>query len=107
METKYQQQSIGRDQAIALAESGWWKDKTPQEITRFQLFTKELSMPFDVFHEALSTALDRPVFTHELGLNWAGLVAEFLGEKAPPSMEEIIGLIPPEKLIVLMAGKPN
>jgi len=30
-----QQHSIGREAAVALGESGWWKDKTPREIVEF------------------------------------------------------------------------
>lgn len=97
----YKQQSIGRDRAIALSESKWWIGKTPRDIAKFQLFTKELSMPFDVFHEALEKALGRPVWTHELGLNFDGIIMEFLGEKDAPSISEIMDLIPEEKRIIL------
>lgn len=102
METKYKRQSIGRDKAIALANSGWWEEKSPREIAKFQLFTDELSMPFGVFHEALETALGRPVWTHELALNFDGIAMELLGEKDAPTMEEIIDLIPEKKRIRLM-----
>jgi hypothetical protein len=101
METKYKRQSIGRDKAIALANSGWWEGKTPREIAKFQLFTDELSMPFEVFHEALEKTLGRPVWTHELALNFDGIAMELLGEKDAPTMEEIIGLIPEEKRILV------
>jgi hypothetical protein len=97
-----EQQSIGREAAIALAQSNWWEGKSPREIAGFQLFTKELSMPFGVFHEALEKSLGRPVFTHELGLNYEGIVKEFQGLGSPPSFEEILALIPPEKLLVVV-----
>ena len=96
--------SIGKEKALALASSGWWKSKTAREIAEFQMFTEELSMPFGVFHEALEKALGRPVWTHELGPDWAGLAAELLGERSQPSMQEILDLIPAEKRIVLTKG---
>ena len=57
--------TLTKDEAIALAESGWWKDKEPREIVRFQLFEDRLSMDFSAFHEAVEKALGRPVWTHE------------------------------------------
>lgn len=102
-EAAYPRQSIGRDKAIALAESKWWEGKTHREIAKFQLFTNELSMPFDVFHEALEKALGRPVWTHELGMNYNGICMEFLGEADAPTMQEILDLIPENKRIVIQA----
>lgn len=95
-------QSIGKDKAIALFDSGWWKGASPKDIAKFQLFTAELSMPFDVFHSALESALGRPVWTHELALNRDGLALELLGEADPPTMDQILKLIPEEKRIVLV-----
>ena len=93
--------SIGKEKAIELYDSNWWKEKSYQEIAEFQLFTAELSCPFDVFHEAVEKSLGRPVFTHEFGLNYDGICKEFLGEKEPPTMNEILHMIPQEKLIVV------
>lgn len=93
--------SIGKESAIALYDSEWWKNKTHREIAQFQLFTAELCCPFDVFHEAVENSIGRPVFTHEFGLNYDGICKEFLGEKEAPTMKEILNLIPQEKLIVI------
>ena len=103
MNTKYKSQSIGKEKAIALANSGWWEGRTPREIAKFQLFTDELSMPFEVFHESLEKALGRPVWTHELALNFDGIAMELLGEKDAPTMKEIIELIPDKKRILIRA----
>jgi len=92
---------IGKENAIALYNTEWWKEKSYREIAEFQLSTAELSCPFDVFHEAVEKSLGRPVFTHEFGLNYDGICKEFLGEKEPPTMNEILNLIPQEKLIVV------
>jgi len=98
-----QRHSIGQERAIALAESKWWEGKTHREIAEFQLFTQELACPFDVFHEAVEKSLDRPVFTHEFGLNYDGICNEFLGLKEAPTLDDIIGLIPEDKRIILVS----
>lgn len=93
--------SIGKEAAIKLAESQWWIGRTPREIAGFQLFTQELSMPFNVFHEAVEVSLGRPVWTHEFGMNYDGICKEFLGEKLPPTMCEILEMIPSEKRVIV------
>lgn len=102
-------QSIGKEKALALFESKWWEGLEPKEVAKFQMVTDELCMPFPKFHEAMEKALDRPVFTHEFGLNREGLWLELIGEKDPPTMEEIINLIPEEKRIIVISpmNKPN
>jgi len=94
-------QSIGKDKAIAMYESEWWIGLDAKRIAQVQLFIDELCMPFGRFHAAMDEALGRPVYTHEFGLNYAGLIAEFLGTHPPPTMQEIIDLIPEDKRIVL------
>jgi hypothetical protein len=92
---------LTREQAIALYESGFWKDMTYIERAKFQIMEERLCMPFDVFHEAISKALGRPVWTHEFGLNREGLIKELFDGAPPPSLEDIINLIPEEKRIVI------
>jgi hypothetical protein len=94
-------QSIGKEKAIELAKTEWWKDKTPREIAKFQHFTEELCCPFTVFHEALEKTLGRPVWTHEMALNRDGIGLEILGESDVPSMQEIMELIPAEKRVLI------
>ena len=93
--------SIGREAAIELAESGWWEGKSPREICDVQLFTQELCCPFEVFHQALGKAMQRPVFSHEIGCqNWDRLVSEYLGERSAPTLEEILNLFPPHVQVI-------
>jgi hypothetical protein len=58
-------------------------------------------MPFSIFHEAITKALGRPVFTHEFGLNREGLIKELFRGAPAPTLEEIINLIPEEKRIII------
>ena len=91
---------LTKEQAIAMAESGAWKDWTDEQIVRFQLFQNRLCMDFSRFHEAMGNVLDRPVYTHEFAYP-DKLKEEYLGVKEKPSMEEIINLIPEEKRIII------
>jgi len=59
-------------------------------------------MPFNVFHEAVEKTLNRPVYTHELGLNQKGIIQELFNNKKPPTFEEILNLIPKEKQILII-----
>lgn len=84
------QMSIGREKAIKAAESSWWEGKTPREIAETQLATTELCMNFGDFQEAVEKTLDRPVWTHEFGLNVDGLWAELFGDRPTPTREDIL-----------------
>ena len=92
---------ITEQQALDLIEKKWWIGKTYREIAEFQMFGKRLCCPFQIFHEALEKTLERPVFTHEMGMNWDGLCQELLGNKPKPTFEDILNLISIEKLIVV------
>lgn len=88
--------------AIKLYKSGWWNGLSAQKIVSFQLFQARLCMSFSDFHEAVEKALGRPVYTHEFGMGIDEMRREFLGEKAAPTMDEIMALIPEDKWIVFV-----
>lgn len=92
---------LTKEQAIAFCENKCYEGMTSRQIAEFQMEQDRLCVPFDVFHKAITEALGRPVFTHELGLNSDGLRKELYGEKEPPTLEEIINLIPEDKRIVI------
>ena len=94
------QRQIGKEQAIELGRTEWWKSKTSREIAEFCMSTAELCCPFGVFHEAIEKTLGRPVFTHELGMNFDGIWGELFHGDDPPSFQEIMDLIPADKRIV-------
>jgi hypothetical protein len=91
-----------KEEAKKFYEEEKWGLMTPSERAAFQLLQDRLCMPFDVFHEAVEKALDRPVWTHEFGLNRDGLISELLGKTGKPSMEDIINLLPKEKTIFVV-----
>lgn len=87
-------------QAIAFAESKLYESWTERQIVEFQLFQDKLCMDFNRFHEAIEKVLQRPVFTHEFAFP-DNLKKELLGEAPAPTFEQIIWLIPKEKLILI------
>lgn len=95
---------LTKEQAIALAESGFWENMTSREIAKFQLHTRKLCMPFGVFHKAVEEALGRPVWTHEFA-GMESLQAELRGEKAAPSFREIVEMIPAEKRVLVVTDE--
>jgi hypothetical protein len=84
---------LTREQAIAMAQSGWWKDKTPREIVAFQLYEDKLCMDFGDFHAACEASLGRGVWTHEFARP-ESLRAEFEGKIPKADWAEIVGKIP-------------
>jgi len=91
-----------KDEAIALAESGFWHEMSARDIATFQLYEDMLCMPFTVFHEAIEKTLGRPVYTHEFA--FPGLLKkELRGEREAPTLEEIINLIPADKRVIIVA----
>ena len=98
---------LTKEEAIKIYESGIWKDWSDEDLVAFQLFQEKLCVPFDIFHKAIEKVLGRPVFTHEFGLNYDGLVAEYPGRAPKPSLEDIVNLIPEEKRIVIFTQRNN
>ena len=54
----------------------WWTSEDKKVLGYYQLMNPILLVPFDKFHEALEFLLGRPVWTHEMGLNYEGHKAE-------------------------------
>jgi hypothetical protein len=96
------ERTLTQEEALALFETRWWEGKEPYEIVLVQLFTDRLIMPFGDFHKAVEDALGRPVWTHEFAYD--GLKKEFLGERKAPTFDEIVGLLPADKVIIVEAG---
>ncbi len=80
-----------------------WKTWSHYERAVFQLNERFLCMPWSVFQEAVGEALDRSVYSHEFAKP-KDLIAELCGDKTPPTMDDIIGMIPEEKRIILNLG---
>ena len=100
MKSTSNMEQFTKEQAIAFIENKLYEPLSYRERAELQLFQQRLCMPIDVFHEAIEKALGRPVYTHEFAFI-DQLQKEFLGEKEPPTLEEILSLIPNGKLIVL------
>ena len=92
---------LTKTQVLEFAKSGAWKEMNFRQRAEFQMLQRLLCMPFDVFQEAMEKTLNRPVYTHEFGLNHDGLSQELFDGKSPPTLQEIIDMIPAEKRIVV------
>lgn len=90
-------------EAVALADSGFWKTMSLDDRALFQLAETRLCMPFPVFHRAIEHALGRSVWTHEFA-DRDSLMRELCGDREPPTMEEILEMIPADKLVVLVVS---
>lgn len=64
------------EQMEKFADNRWWTSEDKRVLGYYQLMNPILLVSFDKFHEALEFLLGRPVWTHEMGLNYEGLKAE-------------------------------
>jgi hypothetical protein len=95
-------EQLTQAQAIAFGNNRAWETMTFEERARFQLYQGRLCMPFPVFHEAITKALGRDVWTHEFARPDL-LKTELAGDAPAPTMQNILDLIPAEKWIVIFA----
>ena len=86
---------LSKEEAGELYDSGWWEDKTDQEIIAFQLFEPLLCMPFNEFHRAVEQVFNRPVYTHEFAFT-EQLQAEYLTQRPPMSLGESLSRLQEE-----------
>lgn len=87
-------EQLTKEQAIAFCENKCYEGMTSRQIAEFQMEQDRLCMPFGVFHKAITEALGRPVFTHELGLNYdRPEPVEIIIKRKKKKMEKINGII--------------
>lgn len=87
------------EEAIELGNNKFYEYLSDWECAVFQLFTDFLCIPFAVFHGSVEKALGRPVYTHEFGLNVEGMRLEVMKLTEPPSLVDIVNMLPQDKLI--------
>ena len=95
-----------REEAIEFAKSKVWEDWDDEMLAGFQLFQDKLCVDFSRFHRAMESALERPIFTHEFGFK-EGLMEEFLGKRRRPNLQEILNLVPKDKVIAVVMEEGN
>lgn len=87
--------------------AAWTSRKPARELTPGEREAEARTLewaevPFDLIHARLEELIGRPVWTHEFGLNWEGLMKEARWEGRAATMSEIVDLIPPEKRLVVV-----
>lgn len=92
---------LTKEEAIRIYDTKEYETWDDREKVAAMLYGRLLCMPFNVFHAAIERVLDRPVYTHEFGYNFDGIVKEFEGTGKKPTIEEIIDMIPEEKRILV------
>ena len=95
-----EESKITRETAKAMYAAQWWKDLPARDVALAQLREPRLCMDMGDFQAAIEKALGRPVWTHEL-VHPEHLIAEMEGEKDAPSMEDILAMIPADKLLIV------
>lgn len=96
---------LSQAEAIKFAANRKWESMTPAERGAFQLYQECLCMPMSIFHEGLEAALGRGVWSHELAFPEL-LQRELEGMRGAPTLEEIIALVPIEKVITVKNPDP-
>lgn len=104
---KFTEKQMTEEQAVEFYKSGAWESLNLRQRAVFQIQQQLLCMPFEKFHEAVEKTLGRPVYTHEFGFNWEGIYRELLEGGPAPTMEEIIGMLPPDKTFIVMMDKDS
>ena len=102
-EKNFPESKITQAQACKIAERVIWQDWSQLQQATFQLNEQYLCMPFETFHKAIELSLGRPVYTHEF-IDMNALRNELHGDKEPPTFEEILGMIPEDKRIIVLTN---
>lgn len=101
------QQEVPADEVCAACLEAFPSRPKPETMTADQREAEMRSLvwtevPFSMIHGRIEQLVGRPVWTHEFALSWEGVVKEARWETRPATMDEIIGLIPREKLVVIV-----
>ena len=91
---------LNEKEAIEFYDSEAWKHLSASQKASFQMNQQLLCMPFAEFHKAVEEVLGRSVLTHEF--DFPLIRDELNGKVPPPSMGEIMDLIPTDKRIVIV-----
>lgn len=98
--------NLSKTNAVALANSKFYENLTPEQIAIFQLFQSRLCMPFGVFHKAVDKFVPG-VSTIGFGLMVDELQNEVRGSKGPPTLEEILSFMPDHLKALCSEGAPK
>lgn len=96
-----EQTQLTHEQAVAFYDSGAWADMTARQLVDLQMQNEYLCIPFSLFHKSMEEVLGRPVWTHEFAYQ-DQLKAELYEGKPTPTMQEILDLIPADKLVIVV-----
>jgi hypothetical protein len=78
---------LTKEEAIEMHDGDTWKDWSDEQIVAFQLDQERVCIPWDVFKEAMSNMLGRPILTTEFA-DRETLRAELEGILPPPTFKQ-------------------
>lgn len=99
---------VAKDSYCPTCTAAWESRPHPASMTAVERMAEmealggPVEVPFSKMHARIEALVGRPVWTHEMGLNWDGLVREAAWNTDRPTMEEIVDLIPAEKRVVVV-----
>ena len=96
---KWAETQLNEEQAIKMYDSNVWKNWTPEQVVRVQLFQECLCVNFGHFQNCLEQVLGRSVFTHELAYR-DNIVLEYLEAKKAPTFDDIMNLLPENRFVI-------
>lgn len=91
---------LTKEEAKALFDSGDFARLSDEEIFNLAFFQRLLCVPFAELHRVTEKVFGRSVWTHEFAFR-DGLLLELRQQKEKPTMEQIVGLLPKEKVLVM------
>jgi hypothetical protein len=92
---------LSKEEAIEIGKSGVWKEWDATKKVLVQLFNDLMCIPISEYQNALNEVLGRLVLTHELAYPDM-LRDEYLTLRPPPTMQEIIDLMPGDRPLIVV-----
>lgn len=93
---------FSKGQANRILNSGIWQNWTPQQICTIQLFQRfNCVLPSNFFY-SLEKCLNRKLTIEEFLMNRQKLIKEFLKGNREPTIEDVLKMIPEDKLDILL-----
>jgi hypothetical protein len=86
---------LTEEEATAFYHGNKWQAWDAKTRAIFQLQQERMCMPFKVFRESIEESLGRKIIPYELLSASDSLLRELQGLADPPSLEDVLALVPP------------
>ena len=89
------------EEAMARHDKPWWDSDDLLVLAKGQLSERILLIDFALYHKAVESALERPVWTHEF-IDRKGLLAELEGKIPKATFDDVFNKIPKGKPTIVV-----